>query len=102
MTDSTPKPAKKMQGVKLRGADKVARIPVKVIPTVDVMRKPSWIKVRLGNNAEVGRIARDVPVLQAGVEPLVQLRSDGILQGAALDPFAQHRFEVAQCKEKMF
>ena len=56
MTDLTQKPANKMQGVKLRGADKVARIPIKVIPTVDVMRKPSWIKVRLGNNAEVGRI----------------------------------------------
>ena len=27
------------QGVKLRGAEKVARIPVKVIPTVEVQRK---------------------------------------------------------------
>lgn len=56
MTDLIQKPAKKVQGVKLRGADKVARIPIKVIPTVDLLRKPSWIKVRLGNNAEVGRI----------------------------------------------
>ena len=28
------------QGVKLRGAEKVARIPVKVIPTVETARKP--------------------------------------------------------------
>ena len=32
------------QGVKLRGAEKLARIPVKVIPTAkeDMPRKPDW------------------------------------------------------------
>ncbi len=46
------------QGVKLRGAEKVARIPVKVIPTEkDAMpRKPDWLRVRMGSNAEVKRI----------------------------------------------
>lgn len=46
------------QGVKLRGADKLARIPVKVIPTAkeDMPRKPDWLRVRMGNNAEVKRI----------------------------------------------
>ena len=46
------------QGVKLRGAEKVARIPVKVIPTEkeDMPRKPDWLRVRLGNNSEVKRI----------------------------------------------
>src|SRR6056300_2017145 len=46
------------QGVKLRGAEKLARIPVKVIPTAkeDMLRKPDWLRVRMGNNAEVKRI----------------------------------------------
>ncbi|GGO78662.1 lipoyl synthase [Marinobacterium nitratireducens] len=46
------------QGVKLRGAEKVARIPVKVIPTEkDAMpRKPEWLRVRMGSSAEVKRI----------------------------------------------
>ncbi len=46
------------QGVKLRGAEKVSRIPVKVIPTEkeDMPRKPDWLRVRMGNNAEVKRI----------------------------------------------
>ncbi|MGH1461637.1 MAG: lipoyl synthase [Neptuniibacter sp.] len=46
------------QGVKLRGADKVDRIPVKVIPTAkeDMPRKPDWLRVKMGSNAEVTRI----------------------------------------------
>ncbi|WP_371871812.1 lipoyl synthase [Pontibacterium sinense] len=56
MTTSNPKRAE--QGVKLRGADKVARIPVKVIPTAkdEMPRKPDWLRVRMGSNAEVKRI----------------------------------------------
>ena len=34
------------QGVKLKGADKVARIPIKVIPTTNLLRKPSWIRAK--------------------------------------------------------
>jgi lipoic acid synthetase len=45
-----------IQGVKLRGADKVRRIPVKVIPTETVVRKPDWIRVRIPASAEVSRI----------------------------------------------
>jgi len=45
-----------VRGEKLRGADKVARIPVKVIPTVEMPRKPDWIRVTLGNNEKVERI----------------------------------------------
>ncbi|MDI3323006.1 lipoyl synthase [Pontibacterium granulatum] len=54
--NETPKRAE--QGVKLRGADKVARIPVKVIPTAkdEMPRKPDWLRVRMGSNAEVKRI----------------------------------------------
>jgi len=45
-----------VQGEKLRGADKVARIPVKVIPTTELPRKPDWIRVRVPANGEVQRI----------------------------------------------
>jgi len=45
-----------VQGEKLRGADKVARIPIKIIPTVEMPRKPAWIRVTLGNNEKVDKI----------------------------------------------
>lgn len=38
---------KVVQGEKLRGAEKLARIPIKVIPTEELPRKPSWIRVRM-------------------------------------------------------
>ena len=44
------------QGVKLRGAEKVARIPVKVVPTVETPRKPDWIRVRIPVSPEVDQI----------------------------------------------
>ncbi|MDF1691250.1 MAG: lipoyl synthase [Zhongshania sp.] len=52
------KAAKKVvvQGEKLRGAEKVARIPIKVIPTVELPTKPSWIRVKMPAGPEVGRI----------------------------------------------
>ncbi len=40
-------------GVKLRGAEKLARIPVKVIPSDEVLRKPDWIRVRVPVSPEV-------------------------------------------------
>lgn len=53
-----PKAAKKkvVQGEKLRGAEKVARIPIKVIPTVELPAKPSWIRVKMSTGPEVSRI----------------------------------------------
>jgi len=59
MSDSTSSPARPASpetGVKLRGAEKVARIPVKVIPTEELPRKPDWIRVRVKNPGEVARI----------------------------------------------
>lgn len=56
---STPTPSRTARvepGVKLRGAEKVARIPVKVIPTEELPRKPDWIRVRISNPGEVQRI----------------------------------------------
>jgi lipoic acid synthetase len=35
-----------VQGVKLKGADKVARIPIKVVPSTSVQRKPAWIRAK--------------------------------------------------------
>lgn len=45
-----------VQGEKLRGADKVARIPVKVIPTIELPAKPSWLRVKMPAGPEVARI----------------------------------------------
>ena len=45
-----------IQGEKLRGAEKVARIPIKIIPTVELPKKPTWIRVRMGNSAKVDHI----------------------------------------------
>ncbi|GBU09499.1 lipoate synthase [Gammaproteobacteria bacterium] len=46
---------KKIQGEKLRGADKVSRIPVKVEPTTAETRlkKPTWIRAQYSGSAEV-------------------------------------------------
>ena len=35
-----------VQGVKLKGAAKLARIPIKVVPSISVQRKPAWIRAR--------------------------------------------------------
>ena len=45
-----------IQGEKLRGQEKVRRIPVKVIPSDTLLRKPDWIRIRLTANPEVERI----------------------------------------------
>ena len=51
-------PSKVVQGVKLRGADKMERIPVKVIPLSReaLPRKPPWLKIKLSNSPEVERV----------------------------------------------
>ena len=43
-------------GVKMRGAEKMARIPVKIEPTEVMPRKPDWIRVRLPAGGEIDRI----------------------------------------------
>ncbi|OZG71945.1 lipoyl synthase [Hahella sp. CCB-MM4] len=64
MTDgSLPKaskaPVKRVeQGVKLRGHDKVARNPVKIIATDTMPRKPEWIRVRLSSSPAVEDIKK--------------------------------------------
>jgi lipoic acid synthetase len=41
------------QGKKQRGADKTARIPVKIQPTTTVVRKPAWIRAKAPNSPRV-------------------------------------------------
>ncbi len=44
------------EGVKYRGEDKVRRIPVKVVPTETMPRKPDWIRVKIPASPEISRI----------------------------------------------
>ena len=45
-----------VEGEKLRGAEKVRRIPVKVIPTVDLLSKPDWIRVKIPASPKIQHI----------------------------------------------
>ncbi len=45
-------------GEKQRGADKVSRIPVKVTPTTQPLRKPKWIRARSPGHPEAMRLRR--------------------------------------------
>lgn len=47
---------RKEAGHKERGADKVARIPIKVEPTTEFRRKPKWIKAQAPTSPEVKRL----------------------------------------------
>ncbi|ENV34435.1 lipoyl synthase [Acinetobacter gerneri] len=43
-------------GEKLRGADKMSRIPVKIIPTEQIPKKPEWIRAKISHPDEIARI----------------------------------------------
>ncbi|MCP5352053.1 MAG: lipoyl synthase [Chromatiales bacterium] len=47
---------RKQPGIKQRSAEKVARIPVKIEPTVRPQRKPAWIRAKAPGSPEVARI----------------------------------------------
>ena len=59
MNEKKPDP---MRGVKLKGEDKTARIPIKVVQ-MERLRKPEWIRVKAGNEGgrfgEIKKILRD-------------------------------------------
>ena len=55
MSELTPK---KQSPKKQRGADKVARIPIKVIPTEKPLRKPSWIRAKAPRGDGVSKIRK--------------------------------------------
>jgi lipoic acid synthetase len=60
MTDLNAVPPKRTrrikQGEKLRSAEKVERIPVKVIPTETILRKPDWMRIRISSSPKVQEI----------------------------------------------
>ena len=45
-----------IQGEKLRGKEKMARIPVKIIPTETFLRKPEWIRVKVPAGNKIAEI----------------------------------------------
>lgn len=49
---------RRVQGEKLRDADKVDNIPVKVIASDSLLRKPDWIRVKVAASPEVERIKK--------------------------------------------
>ena len=49
-------PAPVTSGVKLRGAEKMARIPIKIEATTEPLRKPTWIRAKTQGTPEVARI----------------------------------------------
>ena len=57
-SQSGKKTSSKMAGVKLRGKEKVARIPVKVIPSTEIKRKPKWIRALAPVSREVKELKR--------------------------------------------
>jgi len=52
------RPRRLQQGEKLRDSSKVERIPVKVIASDEVLRKPDWIRIRVSSSPEVDRIKK--------------------------------------------
>jgi lipoic acid synthetase len=60
MSDNVPvkRTRRLKQGEKLRDADKVERIPVKVINEDELLRKPDWIRIRVSTSPEVDRIKK--------------------------------------------
>lgn len=43
-------------GIKLRGADKVARIPIQVVPATETLRKPAWIRIKIPTGSKIAEI----------------------------------------------
>ena len=52
----TVPPTRLVPGVKLRAAEKMARIPIRIEPTLQPLRKPDWIRARNPASPEVARI----------------------------------------------
>lgn len=58
MPNTNFKPKTPVPGVKQRGAKKVERIPIKVVPTDAPLKKPDWIRVRLPSDNKVSQLKR--------------------------------------------
>ena len=57
-TDKQPARQKTVAGEKLKGAEKVARIPIKVTNTEAPLRKPAWIRAKSPAHPEVKRLKK--------------------------------------------
>ena len=51
MADTENPSGAKQKGVKQKGELKTARIPIKIVPVDQPLRKPEWIRVKAGNSA---------------------------------------------------
>jgi lipoyl synthase len=51
-----PKRPKAVPGEKLRGEEKLARIPIKVAQPAERLKKPSWLKIKLPSASESARV----------------------------------------------
>ncbi len=51
-----PKTSPKIAGQKQRGKEKVARIPIKVVPTEKPLRKPAWIRAKSAGHPAVAQL----------------------------------------------
>ncbi len=62
MNEKECSPAK-TAGVKERGEEKTARIPIKIVPSAQPLRKPAWIRAKAGNDlgrfGEIKRMLRE-------------------------------------------
>ena len=58
MSHKTENKNRVVAGEKLRGAEKVARIPVKVQKTETLLRKPEWIRAKPPTHPDVGRLKK--------------------------------------------
>lgn len=58
MNDPSSKQRSVTVGTKQRGAEKMKRIPVKVIPTDSPLKKPDWIRVRLPADNKVTQLKK--------------------------------------------
>jgi len=73
-------------GEKLRGAEKMARIPVKLEKTVTPLRKPDWIRIRLPNGNKIQELKAQLrdnklhTVCEEAAQPQVHTKS-GLMLG---------------------
>jgi lipoic acid synthetase len=69
MTDSSAK-RQVVAGEKLRDADKVARIPIKVVPAARPLPKPEWLRIKLPDPAQRRRV--EALVAETGLHTVCQ------------------------------
>src|SRR5690242_351679 len=71
---------------KQRGAEKLARIPIKIEPTIDPSRKPDWIRIRIPTTpavANLKKILRDTTLVTACEEAACPNLSECFSHGTA-------------------